>query len=148
MRLVYLNKSRWPNEYDKNQWVRPKNSNWRTLTFDFDWNITTRTSINVWIFPIFLFIQITRTPDLFIPHLTSPGLYKFQFLLNQLCMTYLFTKRESSLIFSALKQTCFLKSMLSLNFPIQWYSNIFNLLNILMILIKCILRWFSFNVTI
>ena len=31
----------------------------------------------------------------------------------------------------------FLKSMFLLNFPIWWYSNIFNLLNILMIFIRC-----------
>ena len=48
----------------------------------------------------------------FIPHLTNPGLHKLQFLLNQLCMTYLLTKRDHSFIFSALKKTCCLKSML------------------------------------
>ena len=41
-----------------------------------------------------LFILITRTHDLFIPHLKSPVLYKLQVLLNQLYETSLFTKRE------------------------------------------------------
>ena len=40
---------------------------------------------------------------------------QIRLLLNQLCMTYLFTKRERSLISSALKKSCFLKSMLLLN---------------------------------
>ena len=39
-----------------------------------------------------------------------------KFLLNQLCVTYLFTKWERSLIFSALKKCTFLKSMLLPNF--------------------------------
>ena len=39
----------------------------------------------------------------------------------------LFTKRECSLIFFALKKSTFLKSMLLLNFPIRWYLNILNL---------------------
>ena len=51
----------------------------------------------------------------------------FYFLLNQLCMTYLFTKGEHSLIFSTLKKSSFPKSMLLLNFPIRWYLNILNL---------------------
>ena len=37
-------------------------------------------------------------------------------LLNQLCMTYMFSKRERSLIFSALKMSNFLKSTLLPNF--------------------------------
>ena len=54
----------------------------------------------------------------------------------QLCMTYLFTKRERSLIFSSLKKSSFFKSMIFLNFQIRWFSNILNLFNILMILNK------------
>ena len=67
--------------------------------------------------------------------------------MNQLCKTSLFTKREHSLIFSSLKKSSFLKSMLLINFPIQWYLNILNLYNILMMLNKCIIWWFSFYVT-
>ena len=78
-----------------------------------------QTNLNVYTIK---FIRITRTPDLCIPHLTNPGLNKLEFLLNQLCMTYLFTKRGGAFTyFSALKKTCFLKSMLSLNFPTQFY---------------------------
>ena len=44
-------------------------------------------------------------------------------LLNQLCMTSLFTKQENSLIFSSLKKSSFPKWMLLLNFPIQWSLN-------------------------
>ena len=43
-------------------------------------------------------------------------LFFYSILLNQLCMTYLFTKRKHSLIFSALKRCTFIKSMLLLNF--------------------------------
>ena len=50
--------------------------------------------------------------------------------------------------FSALKKTCFLKSMLLLKILIQWHSNIFNILNIWMMLNKCIIQWFWLNVTI
>ena len=39
------------------------------------------------------------------------------------------------------------KSMLLLKFPIQWFKNILNLLNISMMLNKCIIRWFWFDVT-
>ena len=42
-----------------------------------------------------------------------------------------------------LKKSSFLKSMILLNFPIQWYLNILNLFNILMILNKWIFWWFS-----
>ena len=58
----------------------------------------------------------------------------------------LFTKRERSLIFSALKKSTFLKSMLLLNFLIRWSWNILNLFNISMMLNKCIIRWFWVNV--
>ena len=43
--------------------------------------------------------------------------------LNQLCMMPLFTKQELTLIFSSLKKSSFLKSMLLLNFWIQSSSN-------------------------
>ena len=46
----------------------------------------------------------------------------------------MFTKRECSLIFSSLKKSSFFKSMILLNFPIRWSSNILNLFNISMIL--------------
>ena len=59
----------------------------------------------------------------------------------------LFTKRERSLIFSAIKKACFLKSMLLLKFLIRWCSNILNLFNISMMLNKFILQWFWVNVT-
>ena len=52
------------------------------------------------------------------------------------------TKRELSLIFSALKKSIFLKSMCLQNFPIRWYLNILNLFNISMMLNKCIIQWF------
>ena len=42
------------------------------------------------------------------------------FLLNQLCKTSLFTKREQWLIFSSLKKSCFLNSALLVNFQIEW----------------------------
>ena len=45
------------------------------------------------------------------------------YFMNQLCMTYLFTKQERSLIFSSLKKSSFLKSMLLRNFLIGWSSN-------------------------
>ena len=48
---------------------------------------------------------------------------KYSILLNQLCMITLFTKGERSLIFSSLKKSSYLKSMLLLNFPIRWSSN-------------------------
>ena len=67
--------------------------------------------------------------------------------LNQLWETSLFTKRERSLIFSSLKKSSFLKSMILLNFPIQWYLSILNLFNISMILNKWIILWFSLDVT-
>ena len=50
-------------------------------------------------------------------------------------------------IFSALKKSSFFKSMLLLNFPIQWYLNILNLFNISMMLNKCIIQWFWVDVT-
>ena len=59
----------------------------------------------------------------------------------------LFTKRERSLIFSWLKMTCFLKSILLLKFPVYWCLNILNLFNISMLLNKCIFLWFWFKVT-
>ena len=73
------------------------------------------------------------------------GLYKLQFLLNQLCKTFLFTERERSLIFSSLKKSCLLKSVLLVNFLIRWYSYILNLLNISMMLNKSIIQryWFQ-----
>ena len=49
--------------------------------------------------------------------------------------------------FSSLKNSSFFKSMILLNFPIQWYLNILNLFNISMILNKWIIQWFSFDVT-
>ena len=57
-------------------------------------------------------------------------------LLNQFCMTYLFTKRESSLISSALKKSSFLKLMLLPNFA-------FNVIYTgnKKIVIKIIFRW-------
>ena len=59
----------------------------------------------------------------------------------------LFTKREHSLIFSWLKMSCFLKSMLLLKFMIWLCLNILNLYNILMLLNNCIFWWFQFDVT-
>ena len=101
------------------------------------------------VFKLFcLFILITRTHDLFIPHLKSPVLYKLQVLLNQLCKMSLFTKREQWLIFSSLKKFCFLKSAFLLNFWIPWYSNTLNFRNITMILNKSIIWQFSVDVTI
>ena len=70
-----------------------------------------------------------------------------QFLLNYLCKMSLFTKKERSLIFSSLKMSCFLKSMLLLKFAIWWCLNILNLFNILILLNKSIFRWFGFYVT-
>ena len=95
-----------------------------------------------------LFILIKRTHDLFIPHLKSPVSYKLKVLLNQLCEMSLFTKREHWLIFSALKKSRFLKSSFLLNFWIQWYLNILNFFNILMMLNKSIIWRSSFDVTI
>ena len=54
---------------------------------------------------------------------------------------------SGDLFFPILKKTCFLKLTLLLKFWIQWYSNILNLLNILMMLNKCIFQWFWFNAT-
>ena len=59
----------------------------------------------------------------------------------------LFTKRERSLIFSSSKKSLFLQSMLLLNFLIRQNLNILNSFNILMISNKCIIRWFSIDVT-
>ena len=70
------------------------------------------------------------------------------FLLNQLCKTFLLTKRELSLIFSSLKKFCFFKSVLLVNFLFWRYSYILNLLNILMILNKSIIRFSWVGVTI
>ena len=53
----------------------------------------------------------------------------------------------TQLIFSSLKMSCFFKSMLLVNFRIQCHLNFLNFLNILMMLNKCIIQWFSFNVT-
>ena len=47
--------------------------------------------------------------------------------MNQLCLTSLFTKRERSLIFSGMKKSSFLKSMILLKFWNHGYSNILNL---------------------
>ena len=44
--------------------------------------------------------------------------------------------------FSAFKKSSFL------NFPIQWYLNILNYLNILMMLNKILIQWFWADVTI
>ena len=63
-------------------------------------------------------------------------------------LAYLFTKQERSLIFFSLKKSSFFKSMILLNFPIRWSSNILNLFNIFMILNKLIILWFWFDVTI
>ena len=65
--------------------------------------------------------------------------------MNQLCQT--FTKQERSLIFSSIKKSSFLKSMIIINFPIRWSTKIFNLFNISMMLNKLIIRWFSIDVT-
>ena len=59
----------------------------------------------------------------------------------------LFTERERSLIFSWLKKSSFLKSMLLLNFLIQWYWNILYLFNISMMLNNWIIQWFWVDVT-
>ena len=59
----------------------------------------------------------------------------------------LFTKREGSLIFSGLKKSSFLKSLLLPNFLIWWSWNILYLFNILMMLNKWIIRWFWVDVT-
>ena len=72
---------------------------------------------------------------------------KLQFLMNHLCMKYLFIKRERLIIFSALEKTGFLNLMLLLKFWIWWCSNILNLFNISMILNKCIIRWFRSSLT-
>ena len=57
------------------------------------------------------------------------------------------TKWEPSLMFFGLKKSSFLKSMLLLNFLIQWSWNILYLFNILTMLNKWIIRWFWVNVT-
>ena len=72
----------------------------------------------------------------------------YSFFFNSPCEMSLFSKRERSLIFSGLKKSSFLKSMLLLNFPIRSSSNILNKNNISMMLNKCLIRWFWFNVTI
>ena len=72
----------------------------------------------------------------------------YSILLNSPCEMSLFTKREHSLIFSGLKKSSFLKSMLLLNFPIRSSSNILNKNNILMMLNKCLIQWFWVDVTI
>ena len=36
MRVIHLTESRWPNEYDRNQWTWRKNWQGRTLTFEHD----------------------------------------------------------------------------------------------------------------
>ena len=59
----------------------------------------------------------------------------------------LFTKQEHSLIFSGLKKSTFLKSMLLSNFLIRWSWNILNKNNISMMLNKCLMRWFWVDVT-
>ena len=59
----------------------------------------------------------------------------------------LFTKREHSLIFPALKKSSFLKSMWLLNFLILWSWNILYLFNISMMLNKWIIQWFWVDVT-
>ena len=69
-------------------------------------------------------------------------------ILNKLCETSLFTKREQSLIFSSLKKSLFLESMLLVNFWIWWYLNFLNVLNILTMLNKSIIRCSSVGVTI
>ena len=51
------------------------------------------------------------------------------------------------LLFPLIKLPIF-SSWCRLKFWIQWYSNTFNLLNIRMMLNKCIIQWFRFNVTI
>ena len=53
---------------------------------------------------------------------------------------FLFTKQERWLIFSALKKSCFLKSLLLVNFWIQRYLNFLNLWNISMLLNKSIIQ--------
>ena len=52
------------------------------------------------------------------------------------CLFYLFFLTKSS----------FLKSMILINFPIWWYWNILILFNISMMLNKCIIQWFLFEV--
>ena len=59
----------------------------------------------------------------------------------------LFTKRERSLIFSGLKKSTFLKSMLLSNFLIWWSWNILNKNSISMMLNKCLIQWFWVDVT-
>ena len=59
----------------------------------------------------------------------------------------LFTKWERSLIFSSSKKSIFLELMLLLNFPIRRNLNILNSFNMSMISNKCIIRWFSIDVT-
>ena len=59
----------------------------------------------------------------------------------------LFTKLERSLIFSGLKKSSFLKSMLLSNFLIQWSWNILNKNNISMMLNKCLIQLFQVDVT-
>ena len=70
-----------------------------------------------------------------------------QFLLNQLCVMSLFSKRERSLIFSGLKTSTFLSQMLLSNFLIWWSWNILNKTNISMMLSKCLIRRFWVDVT-
>ena len=45
-------------------------------------------------------------------------------------------------------KSSFLKSISLINFPIQWYLYILNLFYISMILNKCFIQWFRFDVTI
>ena len=67
--------------------------------------------------------------------------------MNQLCKMSLFTKQEWKLIFSWLEKSCFLNSALLQNFWIRWCSNILYFLNILRMLNKILIQWFSFDVT-
>ena len=76
-----------------------------------------------------IFIPITRTPDLFIPHLKSTILpklfinYNFYWITLHDVFVY---KARAVTYFFALKKYGFLFLALLLNFWIQWYSNILN----------------------
>ena len=87
-----------------------------------DSNIDSKSSNNI----LFNIIEILKKHETFKYHRIGKfsnniDLKKVDFLsaeklLNQLCVMYLFTKRECSLIFLALKKSSFLKSTLLPNF--------------------------------
>ena len=84
---------------------------------------------------------------LFITHFKNTVFTITNFIESTLQDVFVY-KAERSLIFSSIKKSSFLKSMILINFLIQRYLNILNLFNISMIFIKWIIRLSSFDVTI